>query len=164
MIPILLHFIYVYWKMLLWSPLFQAFCGFLGSVRTQEKVTEKHEVKWLFQVGYQGATSFSLACDEERRWHGVQEPSQPPGPQGLPPASRRSRKGIWLPTKRHHLHHMCQGFNAQNREAWRPGFADKSIPCKETHIRRRSCLEGRWPRTKGRLRYQLWSSGKSGPH
>ena len=31
------------------------------------KVTEKHEVKGLFQVGYQGATFLSLARDDSRR-------------------------------------------------------------------------------------------------
>ena len=31
---------------------------------------------------------------------------------------------------------MGQEFNALNKEAWRPGFTDKSIPCKKTHIRR----------------------------
>lgn len=77
--------------MLLWCHVFQALCGFFESVRIQEKVTEKNEVKGLFQVGYQGVTFLSLAL---MRTGGDTEPSQLPIPQGLPPASWRSRKSV----------------------------------------------------------------------
>ena len=119
--------------MLLWCHVFQALCGFFESVRIQEKVTEKQEGKGLFQMGYQGATFLSLAHDEDRRWHGAQPA---PYPLGAPTSIQEEQEEHLTPTQRPHLHHMGQEFNALNKEAWRPGFIDKSIPCKKTHTRR----------------------------
>lgn len=132
----------------------------LGPVRTQEKASEKYKVKRLFHVWHQGAASFSSACDEERKWHGVCEPSAAPNSPGAPTASRKNKDSTWPQATRHHLCHSCQGFNTQNREVLKPGFESKSMPCKETHSRR-TCLGDRRPRVKGRLRYQKWAQAHS---
>lgn len=131
------------------------------SLRIQEKVTEKNEVKGLFQVGYQGVTFLSLAHDEDRRWHGAQPAPNPPGaptsiqeeqeerdphPKTSPsphgPGIQRPEQGgmkTWL----HKQEHSLQG---------------------DTHQKEYGPLEGRWPRTKDRLRYRCGGQASSGPH
>ena len=145
--------------MLLWCQVFQALCGFFESVRIQEKSNWK---AWS-----QGTFSSGLSrCDlpffgpwwEQEVTRGCQSPrGSHQHPAGVGRASHLHQKaspsphgpGIQCPeqggmkTWLHRQEHSLQG---------------------DTHQKEYGHLEGRWPRTKGRLRYRCGSRASSGPH